>query len=211
MKNRLGTTGTTKCYIDKHSILGYNNPMLVVNLYGGPGCGKSTTAARVFSELKILGYEAELVTEYAKDMVWENRQCVFDNQIYLFAKQHHRIWRLKGKVEVAITDSPLLLSLIYNAKKDELGKSLDGLVINAYKSFDNADFFLNRRDNSYNPNGRHQTEDEAKGIDGDIELILKKKEIPFLYVPGVEDAPHRIVEVISRILNSRRDKENEEN
>lgn len=42
-------------------------PTLVVNLFGGPGSGKSTGAAYVFARLKMLGYNAELVTEFAKD------------------------------------------------------------------------------------------------------------------------------------------------
>ena len=35
-------------------------PTLVVNLFGGPGSGKSTGAAYVFARLKMLGYNAEL-------------------------------------------------------------------------------------------------------------------------------------------------------
>ena len=60
--------------------------MIVVNLYGGPGSGKSTTAAGIFSELKMLGLNTELVTEYAKDKVWEKHESILDNQIYVFAK-----------------------------------------------------------------------------------------------------------------------------
>lgn len=45
--------------------------MLVVNPFGIPGAGKSAGAAYVFSKLKMKGVNAELVTEYAKDMVWE--------------------------------------------------------------------------------------------------------------------------------------------
>lgn len=41
---------------------------IYVNLYGGPGSGKSTTAAGVVSQLKLLSINAELVTEYAKDL-----------------------------------------------------------------------------------------------------------------------------------------------
>ena len=30
--------------------------MKIINFFGGPGCGKSTTAAYVFSQLKIQGF-----------------------------------------------------------------------------------------------------------------------------------------------------------
>ena len=46
---------------------------LCVNLFGGPGIGKSTTAAGVFNLLKLHGIETELITEFAKDLVWEER------------------------------------------------------------------------------------------------------------------------------------------
>ena len=38
-----------------------DNETIVVNLMGGPGCGKSTAAAGIFYELKKLGYEYEIV------------------------------------------------------------------------------------------------------------------------------------------------------
>ena len=43
---------------------------LVVNLFGAPSAGKSTGAAYIFSKLKMAGYNAELVTEFSKDMCW---------------------------------------------------------------------------------------------------------------------------------------------
>lgn len=42
---------------------------LVVNLFGTPVAGKSTGAAYIFSELKMRGINAELVTGFAKDKV----------------------------------------------------------------------------------------------------------------------------------------------
>ncbi len=45
----------------------------VINLWAGPGAGKSTTAAGLFNLMKIRGYNVELVTEFAKEMVYEGR------------------------------------------------------------------------------------------------------------------------------------------
>ncbi len=39
---------------------------IAINFYGGPGTGKSSMAAAIFSNLKNEGINAELVTEYAK-------------------------------------------------------------------------------------------------------------------------------------------------
>ena len=89
---------------------------LVVNFMGAPGAGKSTMAARIFSELKWKGYDVELVGEYAKELVFEQRHQTFKNELYIFAKQHHRLFRLKGQVRIIVTDRPIILSQFYNAK-----------------------------------------------------------------------------------------------
>ena len=82
--------------------------MKVINLFGGPGVGKSTAAAGLFYEMKKRQLSVELVTEYAKDMVWENRQNILDDQIYIFAKQQRRIARLRDHhIDWVITDSPI--------------------------------------------------------------------------------------------------------
>ena len=99
--------------------------MIVVNLFGVPGAGKSTGAAYVFSKLKMQGINAELVTEFAKDMVWENNNKVLMNQEYIFGSQSYRLDRLRDKVDVIVTDCPLFLTAFYNkssvlAKKGKL-------------------------------------------------------------------------------------------
>lgn len=60
---------------------------MYVNLFGGPGAGKSTTAASLFAEMKKLGKNVELVTEVAKDFVWEERQKTLEIQPYITVKQ----------------------------------------------------------------------------------------------------------------------------
>lgn len=43
--------------------------MNVINLFAGPGSGKSTTCAGVFNKLKLAGINCEMALEYAKDKV----------------------------------------------------------------------------------------------------------------------------------------------
>ena len=88
---------------------------LVINLFGGPGCGKSTTMARLFADLKARGFNVEMVSEFAKDLVYEQRQETMKDELYIFAKQHHRLFRVADKVDIIITDRPLLLTNIYSS------------------------------------------------------------------------------------------------
>ena len=108
--------------------------MILVNLFGAPGAGKSTGAAYIFSQLKMRGINAELVTEFAKDKVWEGSKAVFENQAYIFGKQYFRISRCADQVDVIVTDSPLLLSILYNNDED-LGGTFDAVVRRVAKKY----------------------------------------------------------------------------
>lgn len=141
---------------------------LVINLYGGPGLGKSTMAANIFSELKWKNINCELVAEYAKDKVWEESLKVLENQIYVFGKQHHRLFRLKDQVDIIVTDSPILLSVIYDAEKRDVFKQL---VTEEYNKFNNLNILL-KREKEYSPIGRLQTEEEAIEKDKEVKVFL---------------------------------------
>lgn len=141
------------------------NKTLIVNFYAGPGTGKSTTCAGVFSKLKLAGINCEMALEYAKEVAWSGDLSKFDNQIYIFAKQYHRIFRLLGKVDVILTDCPILMSLVYSVGKEN--EMLRQLVISKYKELNNLDIFL-KRVKGYNPKGRIQTLAKAKELDGQI-------------------------------------------
>ena len=55
---------------------------IVINLFGGPGVGKSTLCASVFARLKIMGVDCEMASEYVKDIIWEESYKKLENQIY---------------------------------------------------------------------------------------------------------------------------------
>lgn len=173
---------------------------IVINLYGGPGSGKSTGAAYIFSMLKANGINAELVPEFAKDKVWEENKAVFENQAYIFGKQYFRLTRCADKVDVIITDSPLLLSTIYNHNA-VLGEDFNNVVRNVAKSFDTRNYFI-KRVKKYNPVGRHQSETEASVISYSIWNMLRAEGIPYTAVEGNIDGYNKIVEDILKELKN---------
>lgn len=171
--------------------------MIIVNLFGAPGSGKSTGAAYIFSQLKMLGVDAELVTEFAKDKVWENNTEVLNNQTYVFGKQHFRISRCADKVDVIVTDSPLLLSAIYN-HSELLGEEFNDLVAKIFKSYTSVNYFISRS-KPYNPNGRLQTENESDGIADEIKTLLGRYDVKYTEVSGNTVGYDKIVEDVYRI------------
>lgn len=175
--------------------------MLVVNLCGAPGAGKSTGAAYVFSKLKMQGVNCELVTEYAKDKVWEEDTTALNNQAYVFGHQLFRLTKLEGKVDVAITDSPLLLSLIYNNDKKRLGEAFNEVVKNCFNSFDNINFFIHRV-KPYDPKGRLQTEKESDELSEIIRncFIDNGEEVIEIIgdIIGYEDIVYTVLERIQK-------------
>lgn len=167
----------------------------VINLIAGPGAGKSTTAAGVFHKLKAMDVNCELVTEYAKEKVWDKHLTILDDQLYLTAKQFHRLFRLIGQVDVAITDSPFPLGWYYNNKemsKGRMGECLTELIQCCYDWFDNYNYFI-MREKKFNPKGRVQNEKESRAIDTILAEILKEKKIPYICVPGNDTSIDLIV------------------
>lgn len=165
--------------------------MKIINLYGGPGTGKSTTAAGMFNLLKLKGFKCEMSLEYAKDCTWEERHRIFDDQLYIFAKQHRRLLRLSyHKLDYVVTDAPLLLSLTYGTKEPE---SFNKLVLDKHNSFDNIDIFL-KRVKPYAHYGRGQSEAEAKQLD--IEILEMLQAHPYQTITADETAPTEIFKLL---------------
>jgi hypothetical protein len=167
--------------------------MKVLNLWGGPGSGKSTTAAGLFYQMKKMGLEVELVQEYAKDAVWENRSNVLDDQIYIFAKQQRRISRLTDHgIEWAVTDSPISLGLVY-LRDGVLSSHFNELVMEEFNKFENHNFLL-KRNFAYNPVGRTQTPEQAEEVDQRIINLLNRYSVPYRTVTCGEHAVSEILE-----------------
>lgn len=169
---------------------------LIVNMLAGPGVGKSTMTAVVFAELKILGFKVEMVTEYAKGMTWQKSTKVLENQIYVFGKQHHYLTRPKDQVDVIVTDSPLLMSIIYDKENNE---HLQKLILFEHQKMNNLNFFL-VRSHEYQKIGRSQNEEEAKLIDFSILDVLKENNIQYIKIIPNREGVQKIVAEIEKKL-----------
>jgi len=142
---------------------------VLVNLHGGPGTGKSTTMHGTIWELRRRGLLAEMAPEFAKRVVWEGRTNLLHNQLYLLAKQAKVLVDLDGKVDVIISDAPLLNSILYNQNASDHFRGLVRDLIAQYPRTLNV--FL-ERSKAYEPRGRVQTEDEARALDERIHRLM---------------------------------------
>jgi len=168
---------------------------IVLNLTGGPGVGKSTVAAGLFSELKQRKVSCEYVSEYAKEIVWEDTKKLLENQVHVFAEQFRRQFRLLNKVSYIITDSPLILNSVYfdlynnklkepifSEKYADLSRTF---FDSTFMEFNNLVYYLERLDN-YDQNGRIETLEEAKQLDDQIKYKLIDNKISYTSLFGNE-------------------------
>ena len=176
---------------------------IIVNLFGGPSSGKSTTAAGIFHKLKMQGINCEIVTEFAKHMTWKEDFNTLKNQVYVHAKQHDRMFHLVDKVDVIITDSPTIMGLIY-CDWNVFPKSFETLVVDLFNNQGENMNYLLRRAKPYQTAGRSQTEDEAIEKDWQIVDLISRHGIECSMVQGDESAVDRILSQINERLEDRR-------
>ena len=152
--------------------------------------GKSTAAMDITARLKRKGINAEYITEFAKDKVYENNEEVFKHQEYLFGKQSFKMGRVKDKVQVMVCDSPLLLNIIYN-DSDILGEDFNKTVLNVYNSYRNVNYVL-MRNHVYESDGRRHNEEEATILRNQIMDKLDSLNINYKIASSIEDDCERI-------------------
>lgn len=175
---------------------------IVVNLLGAAGSGKSTLAAEVFYKLKKKGVNCEYVTEYAKGIVYEENYNRLQDQLLVLSNQFHSINMLKGKVDVVITDSPLLVSIFYNkefTKNPMPYKLMEDLVMYCYSTSDNINYFI-KRNHVYKQEGRYQDEKVARQQENEMIEMVENLEVDCKYLFSTDDCANIIVKDVEERL-----------
>lgn len=167
---------------------------LVVNLYGGPGTGKSLMMAHLFAALKREGILSEMSLEFAKEVIWQQATPkILNNQIYLFGVQHERIHRLLGQVDVVVTDAPLLANIVYDPDNNT---DFHKLVLCEYHKMDNLNFLLRRVKKFEGSQGRVHDEHDVDELDVKTKSILNTYKIPYRTITAEEEWVEKVITLI---------------
>jgi AAA domain len=159
----------------------------IINLFGGPGIGKSTQAAGLYTEMKRHHMNVEYTYEFPKEVAWEGNISQLKDQFFITANQHRNISRLYGKVDYIIVDSPIVLGCFYEQRYGNgypgsfYSKScFDKFLWSLFNQYDNINILLKRNNDNYDPNGRMQDLKEAIEIDNDIKETLDINSVPYI-------------------------------
>lgn len=176
--------------------------MLVVNLLGEPGVGKSVTAAGVYYELSINRFKAEVIPEVAKGYAWETPKDkdgkslihpIFAQQIFILGEQNRMLERVKGQREVAIMECPLLMGAIYKA--ENYFSHFVPLVLEQFNSYKNLNIVL-ERNHQFDPAGRVHDEKQSIEVRAKMLDFLNEHNIPFVVMKTHENINRQIVKYI---------------
>lgn len=179
----------------------YKKDCIVVNLIGGPGVGKSILTSDVFSNLKRNFVSAEISPEYIKKKIREKSMKAVQSQIYIFGKQQYQQFTMKDDVDVIVTDSPFILSSIYDVSKCTL---LKALILQEFNKYENMTYYIERNDDvPYEQEGRYQDSDGAKKVDKTVINFLDENAINYKTVKGIGDDTIDLIskEVMEKLKN----------
>jgi hypothetical protein len=176
----------------------------IINLFGGPGIGKSSIASGLTYKLKRKHITCDNPYEFPKQLAWDENHLAIKDQLYVLANQHRGIVKSFGKVNYIILDSPILLSLVYRSVYEGLeypatlyGESFDKMVLDIHNQYDSVNIVLKRTEGGYNEKERYQSLEESKHLDMEIENSLIKYDIPY-HIVEVGD---KTVADILKLLN----------
>lgn len=170
--------------------------MKVINLFGAPGAGKSTTMLDLTSDLKLMGLSVENTPEFYKELILEDsHKAAFGGQLYILGEQNRRLARLEGKNEFAVTDCPLPLIGYYTPEDYVPGFS--GFVKNLYNRYNNINYFILRK-HEFEKEKRIHSEEQSDKIAEDLLSMLEANKIPFKVFNSCHEISALIIEDMVR-------------
>jgi nicotinamide riboside kinase len=175
--------------------------MLVVNLFGAPGAGKSTLALLVAGLCKVHlpEYSVECPNEIAKLKIYDESLKALSCQLYIAGLQHWQIARCSGHADIVVCDSPVLLSAVYATEtKDGVPPGFEETCMFYHKRFESINYFVVRAA-VFENKARIHTEDDETRLAGKISNLLNRHNIRYFSAKASVGEALRIVDDIKRV------------
>lgn len=158
--------------------------MKVINFFGAPSSGKTTLAAKLYSQMKIARLKVEITTEFAKDLIYDNSNAV-DDQIFVTSTQYHKLYTARqNNLDFVITDSPIMLGVVYSnlkASQPYDKRAFSDLMFSAFKEFNNINILIIPEDiEDFKNYGRRHDKEASLKISKDIKAMLESYKIPYI-------------------------------
>jgi len=154
---------------------------LKIDIYAGPGSGKSTTARTLNGLFNAMNINSFNPIEIPKLHIWENSFNELNDQLKMFINQKYNQNLSLNNFNISIIDSPLLMQLVYlkefpviNNKEIVMlvEKEIQKTLKNSYS------IFLNRK-HKFSNNGRIHNKEKSEKLNNEIKELLLHYKINF--------------------------------
>lgn len=171
--------------------------MKVINLFGAPGSGKSTTMLGLTYKMKMMGLSAENTPEFYKELILEEGdKAKFGGQLHILNNQNIRLARLEGKNDFTISDCPLPLIGYYTA--DDYIQGFHDFTTTLFNKYDNVNYFI-LRNHEYENEKRVHDEDESDKIAVELPLYLRRQGVDLRYI---ESGPDLVDNILNNLIET---------
>lgn len=164
------------------------HPTRVINIIGGPGCGKSLFTAAIVLYLTLHHKSVELIPDFAKALVWQKDYEALKNQYRIAQQQYNMMALLDGQAQYLINECSLPQLMFYNEYYDDnicdVAKT-HAHMLGWYKQFNNVNVLIDRADQPYVHTGRFQSEEQAREVDRGLRGTLARHGMPFTQLKPV--------------------------
>ena len=152
-----------------------------INLFSGPGGGKSTLSAWLFYNLKMQRKRVEQIQEYIKFWTYIPRSPKSFDGVYIMSKQiHQEDTILRGDTDLIVTDSPLMLQYFFSWHHGSPGQQpMLQLALEMESLYPSLNILLKRKDEFYDKVGRYENIEEAKKIDNKMKILFDNLNINY--------------------------------
>jgi thymidylate kinase len=188
---------------------------MYINFIGSPCSGKTTSAAKLFADLKELGLEVEFISEYARYYIANSRlqfkainksfKLDDNDQYHIFHKQLEieTIMSEASKDAIVISDTSVWNSCLYMTEKylkDFLNTTEYKQAINRYENEKGLTIICSPVERPYSPDSNrvHSKEESLKihyNIRHTLEELIPNNKIPMIF-GSVEDRHKTLMKLV---------------